>query len=88
MHIWRKAHAAAILHPQRGQGKTEKYRGESVTEATGKPGQTGEVKAMLKTCAKRMIQDEWACDLSTKPKLDILQLLKEKGSGSMFGHSQ
>ena len=43
---------------------------------------SGEVKAMLETCAKRMIEDEWACELSTKPKLAILRLLKEKGSES------
>ena len=37
---------------------------------------------MLETCAKRMIENEWACELSTKPKLAILRLLKEKGSES------
>ena len=43
---------------------------------------SGEIKAMLETCAKRMIEDEWACELTTKSKLAILQLLKEKGSES------
>ena len=41
-----------------------------------------EIKAMLETCAKRLIEDEWACELSTKPKLATLRLLKEKGSES------
>ena len=35
---------------------------------------------MLETCAKRSIEDEWTCELSTKPKLATL--LKEKGSES------
>ena len=43
---------------------------------------SGEIKAMLETCAKRMIEDEWACELSTRSKLTILRLLKEKGSES------
>ena len=37
---------------------------------------------MLETCAKRSIEDEWTCELSTKPKLATLRLLKEKGSES------
>ena len=41
---------------------------------------SGQIKAMLETCANRSIEDESACELSTKPKLAILQLLKEKGS--------
>ena len=28
---------------------------------------SGEIKAMSETCAKRMMEDEWACELSTKP---------------------
>ena len=34
---------------------------------------------MLETCTKRLIEDEWTCELSTKPKLATLWLLKEKG---------
>ena len=34
---------------------------------------------MLETCAESWIEDEWTCELSTKPKLATLQLLKEKG---------
>ena len=45
-----------------------------------------EIKALLETCAKRMIEDEWARELSTKPKLAILWLLKEKGSESRCVH--
>ena len=41
-----------------------------------------ETKVMLETCAKRLIEDEWTCELSTKPKLATLRLLKEKGSES------
>ena len=37
---------------------------------------------MLETCAKRLIEDKWTCELSTKPKLATLRLLKEKDSGS------
>ena len=35
-----------------------------------------ETKVMLEICAKRLIEDEWTCELSTKAKL---RLLKEKG---------
>ena len=37
-----------------------------------------EIKVMLETCAKRLIEDEWTCELSTKPKLATLRLLKER----------
>ena len=43
---------------------------------------SAEIKVMLETCAKRSIEDEWTCELSTKPKLATLRLLKEKGSES------
>ena len=43
---------------------------------------SGEIKAMLETCARRKIEDEWSCELDTKPKLVILWLLKEKGGES------
>ena len=43
-----------------------------------------EIKAMLETCAKRLIEDEWTRELSTKPKLATLRLLKEKGSESRY----
>ena len=43
---------------------------------------TVEIKVMLETCAKRLNEDEWTCELSTKPKLATLRLLKEKGSES------
>ena len=33
-------------------------------------------------CAKRLIEDEWTRELSTKPKLATLWLLKEIGSES------
>ena len=38
-----------------------------------------EIKVMLETCAKRLIEDEWTRKLSTKPKLATLWLLKDKG---------
>ena len=38
-----------------------------------------EIKVMLETCAKRLTEDEWTCELGTKPKLATLRLLKEKG---------
>ena len=43
-----------------------------------------EIKDMtlFETCAKMLIEDEWTCELSTKPKLATLRLLKEKGSES------
>ena len=31
---------------------------------------------------RRMIEEEWSCELSTKPKLAISQLLKENGGES------
>ena len=40
-----------------------------------------EIKVMLETCAKRLTKDEWMSELSTKPKLATLRLLKEKGIG-------
>ena len=43
---------------------------------------SGEIKAMLETYARRMIEEEWSGELSTKPKLAILRLLKENGGES------
>ena len=37
-----------------------------------------EIKVMLETCAKRLIEDEWTSELNAKPKLASLRLLKEK----------
>ena len=37
---------------------------------------------MLEAFARRRIESEWSCELDTKPKLAVLQLLKEKGSES------
>ena len=41
-----------------------------------------EIKVMLETCAKRLIEDEWTCELSTKRKLATLRLLIETGNKS------
>ena len=38
---------------------------------------SGEIKAMLETYARRMIEEEWSGELSTKLKLAILRLLKK-----------
>ena len=43
-----------------------------------------EIKVMLETCAKRLTEDEWTCELGTKPKLATLRLLKEKGIESQW----
>ena len=43
---------------------------------------SGEIKAMLETCAKRMIGNEFACELSTKPKLANFGATKRKASES------
>ena len=40
------------------------------------------IKVMLGICARRLIEDEWTRELSAKPKLATLRLLKEKDSVS------
>ena len=37
------------------------------------------VEMKVMNCAKRLNEVEWTCELSTKPKLTTLRLLKVKG---------
>ena len=34
-----------------------------------------EIRAMLETCARRWIESEWSCELGTRLKLAVLQLM-------------
>lgn len=39
---------------------------------------SGEIKAMLETCVRRVAEGEWDCELGARPKLAILWLLRER----------